>query len=171
MQELPQNKQRFVVDRMLGKLTRWLRIFGYDTLGAVDYKLKENEDDLLLEIARGENRVLLTRDRGLAAKAKSMGLQTCLISSTDIQEQLKEIHTRFHLNLAPSMIRCSICNHPIRTVRPEEIGIVEKKEYIYPNILESIHEFWICDNCGRVYWEGKHWENIQKTIQILKNAG
>ena len=50
---------RFVVDGMLGSLARWQRILGYDT----DY-VNQRDDPELVRIARAENRVLLTRDRG-----------------------------------------------------------------------------------------------------------
>ena len=51
---------------MLVRLARWLRLFGYDTLVIPQ---QENEDELLLEIAEKEGRILVSRDRVLVRKA------------------------------------------------------------------------------------------------------
>jgi uncharacterized protein with PIN domain len=55
---------------MLGKLTRWLRMMGHDakysaTLG----------DAALLELAKTEKRVLLTRDFALYQQANAKGIE------------------------------------------------------------------------------------------------
>ena len=49
---------------MLGKLAKWLKILGFDTLF-----FSRIGDDELLSIAQKENRVLLTRDTGLLERA------------------------------------------------------------------------------------------------------
>ena len=66
------------------------------------------------------------------------------------------------------MNRCSICNSPIRKIRPEEMELVREKDYVYPDRLEGGTEFWVCDNCGQVYWQGKHWESIKERVERLE---
>ncbi|MFQ6063621.1 MAG: Mut7-C RNAse domain-containing protein [Methanosarcinales archaeon] len=158
----------FVVDGMLGKLTRWLRLLGYDTVYVIDHEIEGDGDDCLLKIAWEENRILISKDKALIREAELMGLRAFLIHSNKINEQLKEMRDHFNLNLEPDMIRCSMCNSTIRVVKPEELKLVEEKDYVYPSTLESGVDFWICDNCGKVYWEGGHWTNIMKTIEELK---
>ena len=54
---------RFVVDINVGRLAKWLRVMGYDTIFP-----KENGDNVLVRIALRENRVLVTRDSGTALR-------------------------------------------------------------------------------------------------------
>ena len=71
----------FITDRMLGKLTTWLRIFGYDVLYIGDLKIDENEDNYLLN--NHKNRILLTKDRELHRRAVKDGRKSILIRSND----------------------------------------------------------------------------------------
>jgi uncharacterized protein with PIN domain len=160
---------KFIVDRMLGRLTAWLRLLGYDTLSAgKDLSAGKEEDDVLLAAAKKEGRIIVSRDRELVRKAQAREISAILIHSDDVLQQLKEMHSHINLNLEAKMDRCTMCNHPIRAVKSEEIEVVKAKEYVFPDLLERNIEFWICDNCKQVYWEGSHWNNIQKTIAELK---
>ena len=158
---------KFVADRMLGRLSRWLRLFGYDTL---EIKKQENEDDLLLELAEKEDRILISRDALLIRKAIKKGLDAYDVQSPRIMEQLCEMHRRFKLSFEPTMDRCTLCNSVIRKIEPSGMGILKTKEYVYLERLEKGTEFWICDNCGQVYWQGSHWENILKRVYELRNS-
>ncbi len=157
---------KFVADRMLGRLARWLRLFGYDTLGIGHQK---NEDELLLTLAQKEGRVLVSRDRMLVGKAGKKDVQAYLVRSSDILEQLIELHMEFNIEFEPEMERCSLCNSPIRKIEPSETEILKGKDYVYQARLESGTQFWLCDGCGQVYWQGKHWENIKETVMKLKD--
>jgi uncharacterized protein with PIN domain len=158
---------KFVFDRMLGRLTRWLRLFGYDTL---EIKRQENEDDILLELAKTEGRTLVSRDRMLIKKAVKKGIKAYLIQSSQIMEQLREMQKEFKILIEPVMDRCTLCNSIIRRLEPDEMDIIRAKEYVYPEMLEKGTEFWLCDKCGQVYWQGKHWENIKERVNELKDV-
>jgi uncharacterized protein with PIN domain len=158
---------KFIADRMLGRLSRWLRLFGYDTL---EIRKQENEDDMLLELAEKENRILISRDSLLIRKAIRKGIRAYLIQSSEIMEQLGEMYLEFKLSFEPQMDRCTLCNSIIRKIEPSEMEILKTKEYVYPERLEKGTEFWLCDNCGQVYWKGTHWKNIMERINILKNS-
>lgn len=158
---------KFIADRMLGRLARWLRLLGYDTPGI---KQQENEDDMLLEIAEKEGGILLSRDEMLIRRAIKKGIKAYLIQSSQIMEQLREIQKEFNIRFEPEMDRCSLCNSPIRKIKPEEMELIKKKDYVYPARLESGTEFWLCDKCGQVYWQGKHWENIKEMVNRLKEG-
>ena len=56
----PLRVTRFVLDVHLGKLARYLRLLGFDTCYRNDY-----DDDAIIGLARGESRIILTRDKGL----------------------------------------------------------------------------------------------------------
>ncbi len=155
---------KFIMDRMLGRLARWLRLFGYDTLSIAK---QENEDDTLLTLALCERRILVSRDRMLINKAIKNGITAYSIRSQNIIEQLKEIQKEFNILLEPRMDRCTLCNSNIRKVEAGEMESVKEKDYVYPAVLEKKNEFWICDKCGQVYWLGKHWENIRETVKKL----
>jgi uncharacterized protein with PIN domain len=156
---------KFVTDRMLGKLSRWLRLFGYDTL---EINKQENEDDTLLAVAEKEGRILVSRDRALVRKAIKRGIGTYLVQSSEIMEQLREMQEEFGISIEPQLDRCTLCNSVIRKVKPEEMEIVRAKDYVYPDRLREGTEFWLCNNCGQVYWQGKHWENIMEWVRRLK---
>jgi len=159
---------KFIADRMLGKLTRWLRLFGYDT---PVIRQQENEDELLLELAEKEGRILVSRDRVLVRKAIKKGIRAYSVQSSEIIEQLREIKKEFDIKIEPEMDRCTLCNSIIRKVKPSEMELIREKDYVYPATLESVTEFWICDKCGQVYWLGKHWENIWERVERLKESG
>src|SRR5919198_5333893 len=76
---------RFVADVMLGKLARWLRALGYDTL-----YFRDAPDARLLGIALRERRQLLTRDAALALRAGELGR---LVRADDLDAQLCEVVT------------------------------------------------------------------------------
>ncbi len=156
---------KFVADRMLGRLARWLRLFGYDTL---EIRRQENEDDVLLEMAENENRILVSRDRMLVRKAIKKGIKAFTVQSSEIMEQIQEIRKEFDIKIEPEMDRCTLCNSNIRKAKPEEMELIRAKEYVYPATLGSVTVFWLCDACGQVYWQGKHWDNIMGRIDKLK---
>ncbi|MFZ2410157.1 MAG: Mut7-C RNAse domain-containing protein [Candidatus Methanoperedens sp.] len=156
---------KFIADRMLGRLACWLRLFGYDT---IEIKKQENEDDRLLALAKKDERILVSRDRALIRKAIKRGIRAYLVQSSEIMEQLTEMQVEFGISIEPQMERCTLCNSVIRKAKTEDMEIIRAKDYVYPDRLESVTEFWLCDNCGQVYWQGRHWENIMERAEMLK---
>ncbi|HEY9247038.1 MAG TPA: Mut7-C RNAse domain-containing protein [Candidatus Methanoperedens sp.] len=151
---------KFITDRMVGRLSRWLRLFGYDTLGIAE---QENEDDVLLALAEDEGRILVSRDRMLIRRAMKKGIKAYLVESQDIIGQLREMQRVFNIGFEPRMDRCTLCNSTIRKVKADEMEQVMEKDYVF----QGDTEFWICDKCGQVYWLGKHWENIREMVGKL----
>jgi len=101
-------------------------------------------------------------------KALKKGIKAYLVQSSEIIEQLREMRKVFDIKIEPEMDRCTLCNSTIRKAKPEEMELIKEKDYVYPATLESVSEFWLCDNCGQVYWLGKHWENIRERVEMLK---
>ena len=152
---MDENLTRFVVDGMLGSLARWLRILGYDT----DY-VNQRDDAELVRIARAEDRVLLTRDRELAARR---GVKTLLIESQSLDDQLAQVTAAFPLPPGAHLGRCSVCNTALVEAAPEEIA-----HRVPSYVLKRHPHFRRCPGCDRVYWRGTHWRNMQARLRISR---
>jgi hypothetical protein len=147
---------RFVVDSMLGKLAKWLRILGFDSIYA-----RRMEDRELITLAFREKRILLTRDRRLS---RNWIVKTVLVRSEFVEEQLCEVIKRLGLDMEKGLLsRCPLCNLPLIEIQKEEV-----KGRVPRFVYQTYNEFWRCDGCGRYYWEGTHWENIRKRVDGLK---
>jgi len=156
-------EMKFLTDRMLGKLTNWLRISGYDTLSVAELKLDCDEDEFMLE--NFADRILLTKDKKLYQKCIKKGRKVFLIKSNDIIEQMRELKNlgvKFQL----VMDRCSLCNELLRKPTVEEAKEVIKKENLQENILEL--DLWYCEKCKKLYWMGGHWRNMAEVIRKLE---
>ncbi len=145
---------RFVADAMLGRLAKWLRMMGYD----VTY-FHDADDLALLRHARAESRLLLTRDRMLARRAKDLGV---LISSQRLEEQLQELARGGIITGPQEETRCPICNVPLRRVDKESVRL-----RVPPFVFQTHTEFYECPHCHRIYWEGSHWQNVRAIWQAL----
>ncbi len=152
---------RFVVDSMLGRLAKWLRLLGYDTLYSKNY-----EDWQLLKIAEKTGRILVTRDRGLYWRARKRGLNAVLIETDDVATRLAELYVKAGISLDanPERSRCPHCNSELVVVREKSLV----KDRVPPESLRAFDKFYLCPRCGKVYWEGSHWRNIRMVVDDAK---
>jgi len=157
MCQKPVPEPRFIADRMLGTLTRYLRFMGYDTESANGlYEGNTKEDTLLLELALQENRLLLTRDTELAGRGKE---QAVLITSDDVMEQVQQMIDQDLIIRRVMMTRCSLCNTVLRKATPSEI---DGAQYA-PQNKNGLSFCW-CERCSRLYWNGSHGKHISERI-------
>lgn len=144
---------------MLGKLARWLRILGYDSLYA-----KEWSDSNLLLAAKRESLILLTSDTQLYRTAISRGVECFLVHGENDSEKLAYLADRFDLRLEldPMTSRCPICGFPIKPVTKEKIA-----DSIPPTTFKAYQSFWICTNnsCAKIYWQGSHSKKIEEKLR------
>ncbi|MBM3292004.1 hypothetical protein FJY84_04935 [Candidatus Bathyarchaeota archaeon] len=145
---------RFLLDAMLGSLTRWLRLYGYDTI-----YLKDVEDIDLIELAKKEDRILLTRDELLTRIANKRGIHSYYLNKINDAEALLEVARVFNLSYNIENLRCPLCNYVINKIDKNEI-----KDLIPKNTFERFNDFWICKGCKNVYWKGSHWQKILSTL-------
>jgi uncharacterized protein with PIN domain len=148
---------KFVLDGMLGKLARWLRMLGHD----VKYS-NSSDDAQLLAMAKKEQRILLTRDFELYQHATAKGVDAFYVEGQTEAERLAELARRFDVGLEIDMAtsRCPKCNTRVKPVSKEEVeGKVER------STSEHYSEFWKCPKCGQIYWQGAHWTRIKKTLK------
>ena len=144
----------FIVDGMLGSLTRWLRIAGYDSI-----YFRGMDDGLLLEETRDSSRILLTRDRELYHRSQKLGLRSLYLESEDTNAQLSYLKTVLDLELSASNSRCPRCNGLLM-----EAQKVDVRDLVPSESFNAFDEFWVCGDCSRAYWKGSHWEKIRETL-------
>jgi hypothetical protein len=160
---------KFLVDRMLGRLISWLRIFGYDTKSALDLEPTPEEDTILIGMAKGEGRILVSRDRVLIERAKKSGVDAVLVNSDDVRDQLNILMERYRLEADPNMTRCTACNSLLREAKDADKERLKGVEEVPKELFEEDRAIWVCDKCGKAYWQGSHWRNILKTAEEVKD--
>ncbi len=149
--------RKFIADRMLGTLTRYLRFMGYDTKSANDLSPGDRrEDTVLLDIAQNEDRILLTRDAELARRGRESAV---LIRSEDVLDQVQQLVGAGLVERRLLMSRCSICNTELRPAAAKEI---RETEYA-PEDRDGL-TFWWCSRCGKLYWNGSHGKALEKRV-------
>jgi uncharacterized protein len=148
---------RFIADRMLGPLTRYLRFMGYDTTSANNLEEgNAKEDTILLDMAGQEHRILLTRDAELARRGKDKAI---FIISEEVMEQVQQLIDCGLIKRRLALSRCSLCNTPLREANTCEI---QNADYA-PKDWRGISFFW-CENCRKLYWNGSHGKQLQERI-------
>jgi uncharacterized protein with PIN domain len=151
---------RFVLDTHLGQLAAYLRMLGFDTLYRNDYS-----DDELARISSQEQRILLTRDRGLLKRG--IVVYGYYVRETDPQRQVVEILRRYQLAAATAPLRrCIRCNGLLHTVPKADVA-----DRIAPKTHDFFEEFSICAACDQIYWKGSHYEKMRQFIESLLGQG
>ena len=147
---------KFIVDWLLCKLAKWLKILGFDTL-----YISKIEDENFITLAAREARIILTRDTGLIQKSGQM--KHLFISSENWQEQLQQVLAAFDLwdRVKPNS-RCLECNVELKSLSRQSA-----KNLVAPFIYENARSFAICPQCGRVYWQGSHYQEMEAKIQEI----
>ncbi|MGD8535286.1 MAG: Mut7-C RNAse domain-containing protein [Candidatus Aminicenantes bacterium] len=149
---------KFIVDCMLGKLAKWLKILGFDAVF-----FSKIEDTELLALAKKEKRILLTRDTGLLEKSRD--IQTLFIESEDWNDQIEQVLDAFKLwqDVQPYS-RCIECNAELKDLPKNRA-----RNLVTPFVYEKVDAFSICPDCGRVFWKGTHHQDMEvKLEEILK---
>ncbi|MFW5985873.1 MAG: Mut7-C RNAse domain-containing protein [Halanaerobiales bacterium] len=144
-------KPRFILDSHLGKLARYLRMFGFDTLYRNDYQDKE-----IVDIALEEDRIILTRDHGLLMRKRvTYGY---FIREDLPRRQLTALYNRYNLDRYDnSRGRCPVCNTLLQSVNKEEI-----LDRLEPKTKKHYHKFYLCSSCDKIYWKGSHFEALEE---------
>lgn len=153
-------QSKFVIDAMLGTIAKKLRMFGFDCK-----YFSSMQDDELIELARREGRILITKDRPIIQKCKKSGVSVVGVFSDSERDQLAEIAKQSGLgrySFDASKAHCPLCNG--------KIDIVEKSSIlndIPERIASNVELFWRCQDCGHIYWEGTHISSLRKLIDEI----
>ena len=144
---------RFIVDAMLGRLARWLRILGFDAAYEPDI-----DDADLARRAVDEGRIVLTRDRLFPDQWRIGDVH--LISTERPMMQLRETAETFGLARHVRLFtRCSRCNAPLVEAKTDDAAGRGT-----PRILERKPRLTRCPRCDRFYWHGTHAERMQRML-------
>jgi len=148
---------KFLVDEMLGKLAKWLRMLGYDTV-----YIKDKKDNYIVNQAFKEQRVLLTRDTGMIQRKYIP--RYVLIHSDFYLDQVKQVIKECNISTDPEKFfsRCLLCNSKIISVVKNSV-----KELVPPYVFKEQKDFFVCKNCNKVYWKGTHIENAKRKIESI----
>jgi len=148
-------KKTFILDGMLGSLTRWLRISGYDSL-----YFKDTDDDELINEALKENRILLTKDKELVSVARKKDVEAYFIDGISTLEKLIDLRKRTGISYSLQNSRCPRCNGEVIEVQKEDVsGQVPEASY------NAFKNYWKCEECDAIYWKGSHWEKLKLTLK------
>ena len=145
---------RFVADVMLGRLARWLRVLGFDTL----YQSFDPVRDITQMVQRG--RIPLTRQRKMIPLLED----AVFIRYNSVGEQLTQLK-RFllpetcHVNW---FSRCLLCNVLLMDA-PEEAARDNIPEYVFYKNMKSIR---FCPACERYFWPGSHRVRMEKQLNL-----
>ncbi|MBN2256155.1 MAG: Mut7-C RNAse domain-containing protein [Deltaproteobacteria bacterium] len=141
---------KFLADRNLGKLTKWLRVIGYDSeiyQGAIGR-------EFLREGAK-QGRIVLTRRRDMASR--NFTGKMYVVNADTLPEQLAEVikELSLQLNLNRFFSICLRCNQPL-----SEIEKAEVRDRVPPYVFQSQSSFLVCRRCNAIFWAGTHKENM-----------
>lgn len=138
---------------MLGRLAKWMRLMGFDTT-----YYRDTDGKTIIYRSRKEGRTILTRSKILAEKYDDL----ILIESEHLIEQLRQL-TKI-VDVRTPFSRCPVCNTETEKVKKENV-----KEDVPPYIFEIHNNFKRCPKCGRIFWKGTHYKDIEKVIDEIKN--
>lgn len=147
---------KFLCDVMLSRVGRWLRAAGYD----VEIAGPKMADQKILEWAIAEKRILLTRDRHFLQMEAPKNL-LCVLKGNSVEACIEELNQLFAINwLYRPFSRCLLCNRAL--IEPPEHSI---QTQVPPDILAKAHQFWYCQSCDKVYWEGSHKKRMRTKLE------
>ncbi len=149
---------RFIVDQNVGKLAKWLRMMGYDTLF-----FRGDNDSQMIATAQKENRVILTKDTQIMKrKVVTNGqIKTILLEDDEPELQMYQVLATLSLNpqFRPFSI-CLECNQPLAERSKREV-----KELVPPYVFQTQSQYMECPMCHRIYWRGTHWQAMTRKLE------
>ena len=154
----PLREIKFILDVHLGKLAKYLRLFGFDTFYRKDY-----DDNEIIRLALSDKRIILTRDIDLLKN--KLVTHGYWVRSQIPMKQLNEVIQRFDLkNEFRVFTRCIECNGLIDQVSKQEI-----LPRLLPMTRRYYRKFFKCNECDRIYWQGSHYKRMKEYVKDLMN--
>ena len=151
---------KFLCDQMLGSLAKWLRLIGFDTF----YANSEMKDDEIIQVAKKEDRIVITRDKQLMIRIKKQKLPIIELNITDVDKQLEIVLKDIVIDQKNVLSRCSVCNSLLGNMEKKDV-----KNKVPKRVFENNEKFWFCKKCNKIYWMGTHYDKIKNKIKKLQN--
>jgi len=149
---------KFIVDHNVGKLAKWLRIMGYDTLF-----FKGNDDSQMIATALAEGRMIITRDTQIIKRrvVTSGQLKVIFIQSDEPKVQMGQLIDTLNLDcqFRPFSL-CLECNQPLVERSKQEV-----RDLVPPYVFQTQSQYRECSACHRIYWRGTHWQAMTKRLE------
>jgi len=149
---------KFIVDNNVGKLAKWLRIMGYDTLF-----FNGRDDSHMIATALAEDRVIITRDTQIMKRrlVTSGQLKAILIKEDQAEQQLRQVVDTLKLDchFRPFAL-CLECNQPLLERSKQQV-----KDLVPPYVFQTQSQYMVCPACQRIYWRGTHWQAMTKKLE------
>lgn len=147
---------KFILTKELGRLARWLRILGYDTI----YYDKDDKSRLII-ISLRDRRVILTRDSKMS---RFTGVRMFRITEDDIEKQLAQVAKGLDLDIEEdkTFLRCVDCNEPLVDIKKNKV-----KDRVPPYVFKTQKEFKMCPACNKIFWKGTHWQLVKEFLKCL----
>jgi uncharacterized protein len=139
-----------LVDAMLGRLARWLRLLGFDA----EY-WREGSDEALIAAAAAQRRLIVTRDRALSQRR---GVRAVFVAGDTLEQQIADVRAALGPLPAP-FTRCAECNGELVDL-PHEAAQGLVPAYVW----HTQSTFRQCTRCHRVYWKGTHWPALKDRL-------
>ncbi len=138
-------------DAMFGGVARWLRVLGVDATFTQGI-----EDGELVAHALAEGRVVVSADGKLferrvfvTGELRGLRLPVGLVLAEQVERVVEA------LRVEPGFPRCTNCNGALRAVSRQEVsGEVPARSLVW------VRDFYRCEQCEQVFWEGTHWRRI-----------
>jgi len=152
------NELKFIVDNNVGKLAKWLRMMGYDTIF-----FDGSNDSHMVAKALAEGRVILTRDTEIMKRrlVTSGRLKAILINSNEPEPQIQQVINTLNLDcqFRPFTL-CLECNQPLAEKNKDQV-----KDRVPPHVFRTQSQYMECPACHRIYWRGTHWQAMTKKLK------
>ncbi len=147
----------------MGKLSKWLRMMGYDTLF-----FDGSDDSHMIATALAEGRMILTRDTQIMKRrlVTTGQLKAILIQSDKPELQVHQVVDTLNLDcrFRPFTI-CLECNQSLVEKSKEQV-----KDLVPPYVFQTQGQYMECSACHRIYWRGTHWQAMTRKLKnFMKN--
>lgn len=141
---------RFLCDEMLGRLCRYLRAAGYDTVFANN----GHQDRDLLRQCHAEGRYFLTQDQ-LVREHKAARDIALILPQGDLDQLAALLGARFQLDwIHHAFTRCLLDNTELQSADAASAA------HVPLDARRPDERPTVCPTCGRVYWHGSHYNRM-----------
>ncbi|MCX7911568.1 MAG: Mut7-C RNAse domain-containing protein [Dehalococcoidales bacterium] len=147
-----------MVDHNVGRLLRWLRMMGYDSVF-----FSGDDDGHMVKRALAEGRIILTRDRAIMLRrvVRNGRVRAVLIENPEPEKQMLQLAATIDLksHFRPFTL-CLECNRPLVARSREEVD-----GRVPPYVFQTQNSYTECPSCHRIYWRGTHWEAMVRKLE------
>jgi len=155
--EPPINKPCFMIDHMVIRLGKYLRIIGYDAEWVMGVRTHD-----LIQRANETGRIFVTRNTHLAEQYPRVRYGI-ILSENDPALQFRILVEKLGLNTQNDLFsRCIRCNVILDLMADKSVA----EALVHPNVYRRQEHFFRCPHCGTIFWHGSHVANTCRKLCI-----